>query len=207
MYYVATDRKDWTVDDFYATARAFVVDVLRWAGPDLRRERMADIGCGAGRMLVHFAPEFQHVAGLDIAREMLAAASEWGMPDNVELHLVSGTNLAPLPDASQDFLFCTQVFQHIPDRDVLAAYIAETARVLRPGGRAMLHFDTRPITLARRLVLSLPDRLLPRSRRRYIRRYSVPAAWPAATAANAGLRLVAEREPKSSWHLHLLERT
>ncbi len=207
MFYVATDRTDWAVDDFYTTAHAFVMDVLHWAGPDLRRERMAEIGCGAGRMLIHLAPEFERVHGLDIAPEMLAAARERGMPDNVELHVVTGKDLAPLPDASQDFVFCTQVFQHIPDRDVLAAYIAETARVLRPGGRAMLHFDTRPMTLARRLVLSLPDRLLPRSRRRYIRRYSVPAAWPAKTAANIGLRLMAEREPGSSWHLHLLERT
>ncbi len=206
MYYVATNREDWSAEDFLASGADFVADVLAWAGPGLGRGRMVEIGCGAGRMIAHFAPHFERVEGVDIAAEMVEAARAGGLPDNVHLAVTSGADLAPLPDGELDFVFSTQVFQHIPDSEVLAAYIAETARVLRPGARAMLHFDTRPRSLRRRLALALPDRLLPRSRRRYIRRYSVPVGWPAERAAAAGLTLVDERDPGSPWHMHLFER-
>ena len=41
----------------------------------------------------------------------------------------------PLPDGSVDVLWCERVLQHVPDA---GAAIAEFARVLRPGGRALL---------------------------------------------------------------------
>jgi SAM-dependent methyltransferase len=204
-FYVATDREDWSAEDFYAAGAELVDDVLAWAGAGLGSERMVEIGCGAGRLLVHFAPRFERVDGFDIAAEMIDAARRH-MPPNVHLTVSSGADLRPLADASVDFAFSNQVFQHIPDRDVVAAYVAETARVLKPGARAILHFDTRPQPLARRVAMALPDRLLPRRRRRYIRRYPLPAAWPAATAAGAGLRVVGERAPATDWHMLLLER-
>ncbi len=41
----------------------------------------------------------------------------------------------PLPDASVDLVWCERVLQHVPDAQ---AAIDEMARVLRPGGRALL---------------------------------------------------------------------
>jgi SAM-dependent methyltransferase len=206
MYYVATNRSEWSAQDFYSVGRELVDDVLAWAGDGLRRDRMAEIGCGAGRLLVHFAREFEHVDGFDIAAEMIETARPH-MPENVHLTVSSGADLGPLADGSVDFVFSNQVFQHVPDPGVVASYVAETARVLRPGARAVLHFDTRPIPVTRRLAMSLPDRLLPREHRRYIRRYPLPADWPRATAEAAGLRVVEERAPGTDWHVVLLERS
>ena len=206
MFYVATNRTDWSAEDFYSVGRGFAEDVLEWAGTELGRERMVEIGCGAGRMLVHFAPAFARVDGFDIAPEMLEAARRHGLPDNVRLTVGSGADLRPVEDASTDFVFSREVFQHIPDRDVIATYVSETARILRPGGRAVLHFDTRRQSLRRRLALMLPDRLLPRARRRYIRRYPVPAEWPGEVVAASGLRVLDERFPASDLHLLLVER-
>ena len=79
----------------------------------------------------------------------------------------------------------------------------ECARVLRPDGRAVLQFDSRPNGLARRLALALPDALLPRDHRRYIRRYPVPADWPAAAGSGAGLRQLDERGEGGDHHLVL----
>jgi SAM-dependent methyltransferase len=205
MYYVATNRNEWTAEDFYAAGRELVDDVLVWAGEGLRRERMVEIGCGAGRLLVHFAREFERVDGFDIAPEMIEAARSH-MPANVHLTVSSGADLGPLPSESVDFVFSNQVFQHVPDREVVAAYLAETVRVLRPGARAILHFDTRPPSLKRRVAMALPDRLLPRERRRYIRRYPLPASWPRQAAENAGLLIIDERVPATDWHMLLLER-
>jgi ubiquinone/menaquinone biosynthesis C-methylase UbiE len=41
----------------------------------------------------------------------------------------------PLPDASVDLVWCERVLQHVPEPEVA---IREIARVLRPGGRALL---------------------------------------------------------------------
>ena len=204
LHYVASNRDGWDAEDFYAMGADRAAAVLEWARP--RRGRMLEIGCGAGRMLVHFAPAFERVDGVDIAPEMLSAAAAAPLPENVSLSLVDGASLAPFGDAAFDFAFSLQVFQHVPDRDVIAAYLDEVARVLRPGGRAVLQFDSRPQPALRRLVLRLPDRLLPRDRRRYIRRYPVSPAWPADRAARAGLGLVGERGSGTDDHMVLLER-
>ena len=98
LHYVASNRDGWTAGDFYAMGADRAAAVLEWARP--RRGRMLEIGCGAGRMLVHFAPEFERVDGVDIAPEMLAAAREAAMPANVELSLVDGASLAPFEDAA-----------------------------------------------------------------------------------------------------------
>ena len=205
LHYVAANRDNWDEEGFYAMGADLAAEVLEWAGPGVGRERMLEIGCGAGRMLVHFAPVFEHVVGVDIAPEMIERARP-RMPENVGLVVVDGADLEPVADASVDLVLSIQVFQHVPEREVIGAYLEETARVLRPGGRAVLHFDTRPDPLARRLLLHLPDPLLPRDRRRYIRRYPLPRTWPRERAAAAGLAVVDERDPGSTDHLVLVER-
>jgi SAM-dependent methyltransferase len=205
LHYVAANRSRWDEEEFYAMGAGLAAEVLAWAGEGIGRERMLEIGCGAGRMLIHFAARFEHVIGVDIAPEMIERALP-RMPENVELTVVSGAGLEPIEDASIDLALSVQVFQHVPDPAVIGAYVAQTARVLKAGGRAVLHFDTRPNPWSRRLALHLPDPLLPRDHRRYIRRYPLPPAWPGATATAAGLRLVDERRRGTADHLVLLER-
>ena len=206
MYYVGTNREKWDPADFYSVGRRFVADAIAWAGDGIEQGCVVEIGCGTGRMLTHFAPYFDRVEGFDIAPEMIETARAHGLPDNVQTTISSGADLAPLSDESVNLVFSAQVFQHIPDPDVIASYIAESFRVLKSGGRAILHFDTRPRGLTRRLVMSLPDFLLPRTRRRFIRRYPLPASWPADRARAAGLRLVDERAPGTEAHMLLLEK-
>ncbi len=204
MYYVATNRKAWEAAHFYANGERFVTDVVSWADPPSGRGLAVEIGCGAGRILVHLAREFDQVEGFDIAPEMVATAKEHGMPENVGVNITSGAELDQVADSSADLVLCTHVFQHIPDREVVRSYMNEVARVLRPDGRAVLHFDTRDEALLRRLVFRLPDRLLPRIHRRYIRRYPVPQDWPRAQASASGLSLVEERESGTAGHMLLL---
>jgi hypothetical protein len=69
-----------------------------------------------------------------------------------------------------------------------------------------VQFDSRPYRPVERLVLALPDAALPRTRRRYIRRYRLPAHRSAALAALAGLRVADERGCATAEHLLLLEK-
>jgi SAM-dependent methyltransferase len=56
-----------------------------------------------------------------------------GLP-NVDLVAISGHDLAPVPDASVDVVYCTVVFMHLEEWDRFS-YVREAHRVLRPGGR------------------------------------------------------------------------
>ena len=202
MFYVATNRRDWEASEFYREGAKLAQAALDWAG-EVSPSRMLEIGCGAGRMLVHFAPRFDRVDGIDIAPEMIETAKRANLPDNVHLALSSGTDLREFEDACFGFVFCQVVFQHIPDREVVASYLCEVARVLAPAGKAVMQFDTRPQRLLRTLVMKLPDPILPRQWRRFIRRYPVPREWLSAQLRATGLEVLDERNPGTDNHLVL----
>ena len=204
-FYIASNRREWSDDAFYSQGAELAASTLQWAAP-LGGERMLEIGCGAGRMLVHFTGAFERVDGVDIAPEMIAASRAADLPSNVHLEVNSGTDLGAFDDGSFDFVFALMVFQHIPDRAVVGSYLEEVARVVRPGAKAVLHFDTRPESVMRRLALKLPDALLPRTRRRFIRRYPLAEDWARDALGTAGMVIEDERGVGSPEHFVLCRR-
>lgn len=205
MFYIASQQAEWTQKDFLAAGNDMVEPILKHLGDRIERRSALEIGCGLGRILYNLAPEFEQVHGIDIAPEMIEHAEAMGhLPDNVELHVGTGSDLAPIDDAGIDLVLSLLVFQHIPDRNVIAAYVRDIARVLRPGGIAWLQFDTRPRNPAVAVLQALPDPLLPRSRRRHIRRYRIAASEPARMAAEAGLVVAEELEPGTDQHVAVL---
>ena len=71
------------------------------------------------------------VWGVEIVPERAAAAEKRGVR-------VTACDLAkrlPFEDASFDVLHANQVIEHVPDVDL---FVSEVARLLRPGGRALL---------------------------------------------------------------------
>jgi SAM-dependent methyltransferase len=204
MFHIASNRRRWDPEDFLEGGRPTVARAVEWAGPELPHETALEIGCGLGRMLVHLAERFDRVYGVDIAPEMIEGAREL-VPANVELAVNSGDDLAPLEDERFDFVLSIQVFQHIPDREVIARYLGEVARVLRRNGRAVLQFDTRPANAVRRIVLALPDPVLPHTRRRYLRRYRLDPGELDTMVSAAGLRAVDEHGRGTADHYVLLE--
>jgi SAM-dependent methyltransferase len=98
------------------------------------RQRALEIGCGLGRVCRALAADFEQVDGIDISEEMLARARELVTDDRVRFHHGDGESLAGIEDASVDLVVSFTVFQHIPEPAVIARYVAEAGRVLRPGG-------------------------------------------------------------------------
>ena len=105
-----------------------------------RRERVLDLGCGAGTdslVAAQMVGEHGHVTGIDMTPEMLAkaraAAAEMGAA-NVEF-VESEAEQLPFPDASFDVVISNGVIDLIPDKD---AVFAEIFRVLTPGGRIQI---------------------------------------------------------------------
>ena len=149
---------------------------------------------------MHLAQHFALVDGVDISPTMIRRAVERGLPDNVRLCVCSGRDLEGFEDHSFDFVFSHHVFQHVSEDAIIESYLREIARVLRPGGVAVLQHDTRRVSRLAAALHLLPDPLLPRTRRRGMRRYRRPAAQIRQLGLAAGLTLDAEREPDSHRH-------
>jgi ubiquinone/menaquinone biosynthesis C-methylase UbiE len=104
---------------------------------------VADIGTGTGYFALPIADRVGargRVHAVDIQPEMLAML-EQKMPPGTPIDLVRGTAEATgLTDATQDLVFCSNVWHEIDDRN---AALAEMARVLRSEGRVAI-VDWRP---------------------------------------------------------------
>lgn len=190
MFYIDTARPDWTVEAFLESGKELVDWAVDWARP--KRGRALDLGCGLGRHSRHLAAMFENVDGLDISAEMIERARSLDHPGNIRFTLLSGDRF-PLEPDSVDFAMSFLVFQHIPDRSEVAGHLREIGRVLAIDGRAVLQFDVLGRSVVRSLVLRLPDRLLPRKRRRFMRRYPLTPDQVRDACAAAGLTIAGER--------------
>jgi len=140
FYYVASSHRDWRRDEFFGTGREAVLELIvreletLRGGRRPRRMRALEIGCGVGRMTRWLAKVFGEAHGVDVSGEMVERGRELlaDVP-NAHLHHGNGVDLSALSGMRFDFAFSFIVFQHIPSRKVVAGYVRETARRLRPG--------------------------------------------------------------------------
>ncbi|KOV67504.1 class I SAM-dependent methyltransferase [Streptomyces sp. MMG1121] len=115
--------------------------VLDAAGP-LKEQRALEVGCGLGMGCALALREYAAAAvtGMDIHPEQLRRARDaHAGPLRQEpgrLRFVQGAaERMPLEDGAFDAVISVEAVQHFPD---LVAFAAETSRVLRPGGRAVV---------------------------------------------------------------------
>jgi ubiquinone/menaquinone biosynthesis C-methylase UbiE len=188
------------VEEFLEGGRLVAERAVEWAGPMPEGARALEIGCGIGRDTVHLAQHFAEVDGVDVSATMVRAAQERGLPANVRLHVGSGRDLAGFEDQAYDLVFSHLVFQHIGDEAVIERYLREIARVLAPSGVAVTQFDARPVSRIATLLQRLPDALLPRSRRRDIRRHRRSPERLRELGRAAGLTVGAEHGQDTAEH-------
>ncbi len=105
--------------------------------------RVAEIGCGVGRLLRPLAKLAREVSGVDISVEMIerARVALADLP-NVSVSATRG-RLDSFGRASLDFVFSFIVFQHIPSKEAVARYIREAGRVLKGQGVFRFQVDGR----------------------------------------------------------------
>lgn len=141
-----------TVGDDAVTRMVWVLDAQDVA-PSIERLRVwalaagavqpgevcLDLGSGTGTMtrrLAGFAGPEGRVLGVEPNGMLRAVAAERAAAVGSAVEFVPGlATEIPLPDASVDLVWCERVLQHVPDPQ---AAVVEIARVLRPGGRALL---------------------------------------------------------------------
>ena len=116
---------DITPDDFALKA------VLEWFG-DIHGRSVLDVGCAKGRFVNALSAAGARVTGIDSSWRLLHAAAS-SQPGR--FFVLSSATRLPFADASYDALLCVEVIEHIPEFD---RAFAEMARVLKPGGRAII---------------------------------------------------------------------
>ena len=96
---------------------------------------IADLGCGSGILSAELAPFVNQIIGIDNSEPMLTAAHQRNeSAANIELRKGELTAL-PIEDQAIDATLCVIVLSYIEDP---AAAIQEMARVLKPGGKAVI---------------------------------------------------------------------
>ncbi|GAA2500836.1 class I SAM-dependent methyltransferase [Streptomyces gobitricini] len=99
--------------------------------------RVADVGCGTGRVAAHLSSLGLDVFGVDLSPGMLAVARN-AYPD-LRFHEGSMTDL-DLPDGALGGLVAWYSLIHVEPEHV-PGVLAEFHRVLAPGGRLLLAFQ------------------------------------------------------------------
>lgn len=115
---------------------------------DPRRLRALDIGCGGGLLAEEFARLGCSVIGLDPSEPSLATARAHAQASGLSIDYRVGVGeQLPFENACFDLVYCCDVLEHVND---LGRVVAETARVLKPGG--VYCFDTINRTLLSKLI-------------------------------------------------------
>lgn len=122
-----------------------LLDAFPWRGD----ERVLDVGCGRGLMLIGAAeriPRGQAV-GVDIWRDedqsanrpeaTLANAAAAGVAARVEV-LTADMTALPFPDGGFDLVLSAWAIHNLPNADARRQALAEMLRMLRPGGRLLV---------------------------------------------------------------------
>ena len=111
----------------------------RFAVPYVAGRRVLDIACGEGYGAAAFLKAgASSVIGVDISEETCRhARSKYGIDARI-----GDAQAIPLPDQSVDVIVSFETIEHVPEP---AAFLAECARVLAPGGRIIISTPNKDI--------------------------------------------------------------
>jgi glycosyltransferase involved in cell wall biosynthesis/ubiquinone/menaquinone biosynthesis C-methylase UbiE len=127
----------WSEAEFFATGRHDIQAALQRItslGIGLTFEKALDFGCGPGRLTQALAGHFREAHGVDIASSMIAKAQELNKyGERCIYHLNARPDLQLFAANTFDLVYSWLVLQHMP-KQLALGYIAEFARVTKPGG-------------------------------------------------------------------------
>ena len=113
-------------------------------------QRVLEIGCGTGLLLLRLASEAQGYVGLDISDAVLSHLKANLAPHDDLRHVVlrqgAAHELSFAPDESFDFVILNSVVQYFPNTDYLVTVMRDVLRVLQPGGHIFVG-DVRSLPL------------------------------------------------------------
>lgn len=136
--FLALEREHW----WFRGRRAVYLELLRGALAERRPRRVLDVGAGVGGFLPELAALGQRVHFTECDRAALGAASARGVAHGVR----ASAEALPFRNESYDLVCLFDVIEHVVDD---ARALEEVARVLRPGGLAVLSVPAHPWLFSR----------------------------------------------------------
>ena len=137
----------WDPERFFETGRSQIEKILkrcRKLAVSPPRGKALDFGCGVGRLSQSLAAHFDEVHGVDIAASMIANAERYNRhPEKCFYHVNEETNLEAFPSNEFAFICSLITLQHMRP-EYSRQYLAEFARILRPGGVMVFQLPDRP---------------------------------------------------------------
>ncbi|MBV9181549.1 MAG: class I SAM-dependent methyltransferase [Acidobacteria bacterium] len=153
LWAILTDKEKkfgkWNPEEFFASGQAEIDVLMESCGlPRGDHGRVLDFGCGVGRLSRSLRAYFGEVHGVDISEEMIRLAKEFN--PNCRFVVNQADNLKLFADEFFDFVYSNRVLQHQPSQELVARYLREFARVVKPQGTIVVQI---PYKLRLRRVL------------------------------------------------------
>lgn len=139
LHFIATERTNWDLESFLTSGRQTMARLLDSVLHQPRGVAL-DLGCGVGRLTLALAEDCDHVYGVDVSPEMIRRANQLKADrakTNVDFLCNNGRDLSIIPSGSCDLAFSYIVLQHLPDPRLVAGYVRELGRVVKPGGHVL----------------------------------------------------------------------
>jgi ubiquinone/menaquinone biosynthesis C-methylase UbiE len=116
------------------TAR--LAEALRIAG-DIRDQRVLDLGCGRGEVLLRCLDEGAWAVGVDYAVDALRMTQRI-LPERSALLVQADAQALPFATGAFDLILALDIVEHL-HQPQLERMLAEAHRLLAPGGRLIVH--------------------------------------------------------------------
>jgi 2-polyprenyl-3-methyl-5-hydroxy-6-metoxy-1,4-benzoquinol methylase len=137
--YISASRQSLVPDklDCLKPRRHYLQKLIRQHFPQHRDAAVLDLGCGRGA-LIHFARQagYRNIRGVDVSPEQVAAAKQLCIEGVAQGDVME--TLAKDPSEALDCLIAFDLIEHF-NRNELIPLIDAVNRVLRPGGRWIIH--------------------------------------------------------------------
>ncbi|HXP23386.1 MAG TPA: class I SAM-dependent methyltransferase [Candidatus Sulfotelmatobacter sp.] len=142
---VESGARPWTESPFYERAEPFVHvfwndgTVFRRLFDELELDSVLELACGHGRQSAQLVERAQKLVLMDVIEENVEFCKKrfQGQP-HISFVRNNGHSFQPVQDGSLSAIVCYDSMVHFAP-EVVAAYLIDAARVLRPGGKALLH--------------------------------------------------------------------
>lgn len=152
--YLHNDAMAQAYDESLAGATLLQADVQFCERHFSRPGRLIDLGCGTGRLLMHFARKGFDCLGVDLSEAMLAVAAEKVRQEQLNVRLLKANvvELLDVPDGAFDYAACLfSTLGMVRGEENRRKVLAQVARVLKPGGVFVLHVHNRRFRFGRGL--------------------------------------------------------